>query len=430
LRLTARGASLFLLCLIPAFVTTTYQPTSYTALKWLTISLLLVFSRALLSQAQDSTLTRFIRQHQYALAADSTHFAGPGWEKLRAAVQRSQIVLVGEAHGLAQVPHFTAALAQVLKPSAFVAEVDPYVAQALTRLSTQQGQPAAYERQYPESLCFYDRWEEFELARQFSRQQVRLVGIDQVYGSTAAPFYAQLAGLVTRKTTRAYLLHQAARYQRQTLAFEQAGHDEWVMDQQPQAAVDSLLRLTATESLAARRMAQDYAASYAIYKSQSHQDRLNLMKRNLLGEFPPTQPLPRLLVKLGANHCARGLSPATFGEFYDVGNLVQNLADCQGQRSLHLLVIGRQGTTATGTNPYFLAQNSHHYTAADQPAYQPLFAFVTGPDWLVVDLRPARRALTGGQLQVRDVALQRVLLGYDYAVVIPETTASHLLGSE
>jgi hypothetical protein len=88
-----------------------------------------------------------------------------------------------------------------------------------TRLGSQSGQPAAYEQQYPKSLCFYDRREEFELARTLSHQQVRLVGIDQVYGSTAAPFYAQLAGLVTRQATRTYLLHQAARYQRQTLAF-------------------------------------------------------------------------------------------------------------------------------------------------------------------------------------------------------------------
>lgn len=391
---------------------------------------MLILSRALPSQAQDSTLTRLIQQHQYVLTADSTHFAGLGWDKLRAAVQRSQVVLVGEAHGLAQVPHFTAALAQLLHPTAFVAEIDPYVAQTLARLSAQPGQPAAYEQQYPESLCFYDRREEFELARTLSRQQVRLVGIDQVYGSTAAPFYTQLAGLVTHKATQAYLLHQAARYQRQTLAFERAGHDEWVMDRQPQAAIDSLLRLTATESPAARRMAQDYAASYAIYKSQSHQDRLNLMKRNLLREFPAAQQLPRLLVKLGANHCARGLSPVTFGEFYDVGNLIQNLADCQSQQSLHLLVLGRQGTASTGTNPFFPAQNSRHYTAADNPAYQPLFALATGLDWRVVDLRPARRAITSGQLQVRNVALQRVLLGYDYAVVIPETTASHLVGSE
>ena len=390
-------------------------------ISWL---LLLVLSRVLPGQAQDSTLVRLVRQHQYSLTPDGTQFRGPGWDRLRTAVQQSQFVLVGEEHGLAQIPLFTAAIAQAFNPAVFVAEIDPYIAQTLTRLTAQPGLPVAYERQYPEALCFYDRQEEFELARTLRRQQVRLVGIDQVYGSTAAPFYQQLAGLVKHSATKAYLLRQASRYQRQQQAFEQAGQDEWVMEKQSQATVDSLLSLTTAESPAARQMAQAYATSYAIYQSQSHQTRLNLMKRNLLQELPPGQPAPRTLFKLGANHAARGLSPATFGEFYDVGNLVQNLADSQDQRSLHLCIIGRQGTQATGTNPFFPAKNSSRYTTADKARYHVFLDQMTGPGWLLVDLRPARRALTSGKLQVRDVALQRMILGYDYLLVIPETTAS------
>lgn len=388
---------------------------------------LVIMGQSLHSHAQDSTLTRLVRQHHFALTTDGTHFSGPGWKRLRAAAQKSQFVLVGEEHGLAQIPAFTAALAQVFNPTAFVAEIDPYVAQALTQLAAQPGLPVAYERQYPEALCFYDLQEEFELARRLRSQQVRLVGIDQVYGSTAAPFYQQLAGLVKSPATKAYLLRQARRYQQQQLAFERAGQDEWVMEKQLPATVDSLLMLTKTESPAARRMAQDYAASYAIYKSQSHQQRLNLMKRNLLQEFPADKPAPRLLFKLGANHTARGLSPASFGEFYDVGNLVQNLADIQGQQSLHVCIIGRRGTQATGTNVYFPAKNITSYTAADKEKYQIFLNQATGPDWFVVDLRPARRAITAGQLQVRDVSLQRTILGYDYLLVIPETTASRPL---
>lgn len=391
---------------------------------------LLLLSQVLPGHAQDSTLTRLVRQHQFALTTDGTRFSGPGWDRLRAAAQKSQFVLVGEDHGLAQIPVFTAAVAEAFKPAVFIAEIDPYVAQALTRLAAQPGGAVAYEQQYPEALCFYDLREEFELARRLCGQQVQLLGLDQVYGSTAAPFYQQLAGLVKSPATKAYLRRQAQRYQRQQQAFARAGQDGWVMEQQTPATVDSLLTLTKTERPAARQMAQDYATSYAIYKSQSHQDRLNLMKRNLLQALPPGQPAPRTLLKLGANHAARGLSPATFGEFYDVGNLVQNLADAQGQRSLHLRVIGRQGTQATGSNPYFPAKNSTRYTAADKAKYEVFLARATGPDWLVVDLRPARRALTTGQLQVRDVALQRTIQGYDYLIVIPETTASHPLAGE
>ena len=386
--------------------------------------LLLVVGRILPGQAQDSTLIRLVRQHHYALSQDGTQFSGPGWDRLRTALQQSQFVLVGEEHGLAQIPLFTAAIAQVFNPAVFVAEIDPYVAQTLTQLSAQPGLPVAYERQYPEALCFYDRQEEFELARTLHRQQVRLVGIDQVYGSTAAPFYQQLAGLVKNSATKAYLLHQARRYQHQQLGFEQAGEEEWVIEKQSQATVDSLLNLTKAESPAAHQMAQAYVTSYTIYKSQSHQARLNLMKRNLLHELPLGKSLPRTLFKLGANHAARGLSPATFGEFYDVGNLAQNLADSQDQKSLHLCIIGRQGTQSTGTNLFFPAKNSSRYTAADKARYKVFLDQVTGSDWLLVDLRPARRALTSGKLQISDVSLQRTILGYDYLVVIPETTAS------
>jgi hypothetical protein len=387
----------------------------------------LLAGRVLPGYAQDSTLTRLVRQHQYLLTPSGNYFSGPGWDRLQTAVQKSQFVLVGEEHGFAQIPAFTAALAQVFSPAIFVAEIDPYVAQALTKLTDQPGAPVAYEKQYPEALCFYDMQEEFELVRTLRRQHVRLVGLDQVYGSTAAPFYQQLAGLVQNAVTKAYLLRQARRYQQQQLAFERAGQDEWVMEKQLPATVDSLLTLTKTESPAARRMVQDYVTSYAIYKSHSHQDRLNLMKRNLLAEFQSGQPAPPMLFKLGANHAARGLSPASFGEFYDVGNLVQNLADIQGQQSLHMCVIGRQGTQATGTNPYFPAKNNASYTAVDKGKYKVFLDQATGPDWLLVDLRPARRAITTGKLQVSNASLQRTILGYDYLLVLPETTASHLL---
>jgi hypothetical protein len=399
----------------------------FTCLGYCLLFWLLLLGLTLPGYAQDSTLTRLVRQHQFALATDGSHFSGPGWDRLRAAAQNSQFVLIGEEHGLAQIPTFTAAVAEVFNPTAFVAEIDPYVAQTLTRLAAQPGLPVAYERQYPEALCFYDLQEEFELARLLRSQQVRLVGLDQVYGSTAAPFYQQLAGLVKNPATKAYLLRQAGRYQQQQQAFERAGQNEWVMEKQSPATVDSLLTLTQAESPAARHMAQDYAASYAIYKSQSHQQRLNLMKRNLLQEFPVGKPAPRLLFKLGANHAARGLSSASFGEFYDVGNLVQNLADTQGQQSLHVCIIGRQGTQSVGTNAYFPAKNTISYSAADKEKYHVFLSQVTSPDWLVVDLRPARRALTTGKLLVSNVSLQRTILGYDYLLVIPETTASHPL---
>ena len=385
------------------------------------------------ARAQDSTLTRLIRQHQLPLVAAGAQLSGAGWDELRQSIQKSQFVLIGEAHGTAQIPGFVAAVAQVQQPAVFVAEIDPYVAQDLTTLVAQPGPPTAYLQQYPEALCFYSLAEEFELARTLRAQHVQLVGLDQVFVTTAARFYARLAEQAKGRPARAYLQQQAAKYRAQGQAFEREGKRGSSMKFQTQSAIDSLVATTRAEGPAVRQMVQDYAASYAIYQGQfhgtgGHQERLNLMRRNLLRYLGPYQaagapPLPKLLFKFGSAHLAQGLSLASFGEFYDVGNLAHDLAEAQDKQSLHILVTGMRGTLAMGSNRVKPSQNVVAYTAADQAELKPFFDQTTGPAWNVVDLRPARRALSDGKLITSQI-MQRILLGYDYLVVIPETTAS------
>lgn len=382
--------------------------------------------------AQDSTLTRFIRKNHYSLALTGTQLTGVGWEKLQESIRKSQVVLVGESHGIAQIPLFTAAVAQVLKPMVFVAEIDPYVARELTRLVAQPGLPAAYLRSSPEALCFYDMAEEFELARSLRAQNTRLVGIDQVFCTTAGRFYSRLADQAKNRETKAFLRQRAAVYQAQDLAYEKLGNDDWSMLNQSQVAIDSLLALTRPEGAAVQKMVRDYVASYGIYKTQSHQDRLSLMKHNLLLELGTGAPglapaVPKMLFKFGAYHMGRGLSPVDWGEFYDVGNLVQNLVEAQGQKSLHILITGKQGTKVHGSNTAVTPdKNIAAYTPTDNPSMKLFFEQASPTAWSLVDLRPARRAISAGKLLVADQKLQRSIMGYDFLVIIPETTASHL----
>ena len=201
---------------------------------------------------------------------------------------------------------------------------------------------------------------------------------------------------------------------------------------QKQPALDSLVAMTQTESPAARRMVQEYLLSYLIYKDQvknlgSHQARVNLMKRNLLEALRPLapqpgQPLPKLLFKFGANHMARALSP--WAGITDVGNLAQNLADAQDARSLHLLVMGKQGTKVGGFNPDDASKNITPFDLKTETYLKPFADLTTGPAWQVFDLRPARRALLNGDLLLTDQMMVSFLLGYDYFVLIPDATAS------
>lgn len=389
----------------------------------------------LAAHAQDSTLTRLIGRSRYPLQVSGAQFSGAGWDKLQASVQKSQFVLLGEGHGMAQVPLFAAAVARVQQPVAFVTEVDPYVARRVTQLVAQPGLPTAYLRQYPEGLCFYDWTEEFALARTLRAQQVELVGLDQVFIMTAAPVYAELAQLVKAPAARTYFSRRAQAYQQVALTNERQHNDKAVMtDLQTPASIDSLLALAKAESPAAQQLAQDYAASYQIYTGRvagggGHQARLNLLRRNLLTRFSggsasAGSTWPKLLFKFGYNHLGRGLSPLARGEYYDVGNLVQLQADVQGVTSLHILITGKQGTRTLEDNPYFPARQAESYAPQESDSLWPFFQQATGPAWSVFDLRPARRAITAGTLAVPE-RLRRIMQGYDYLIIIPETTASH-----
>jgi hypothetical protein len=403
------------------------------------VALGLVCLAARPASAQDSTLTRLSHRYHYTLAAsaDGTQFSGAGWERLRTDVLKSQFVLLGEDHGMAQIPLFAAAVARELKPKLYVGEVDPTTAQELTRLTAQPGLPTTYLRQYPMALCFGAMAEEFDLLRALRQQGTQLLGIDQVFAANAAPFYQQLAEQVKSPAARTYLKQRAATYQAQDLANERAGGQNLAMLHQSAASVDSLLAMTKAESPAVRQQAQDYAASYHIYTDttgDNHQRRVNLMKRNLTLALRPYQTAtgsaaPKMLFKLGGHHLGRGVSTLRFGAFYDVGNLVQNIADVQDQASLHILIVGKQGRKTSGLNPLFPDKNVTAYTDADygptkEIPIKPFTDQVSGSAWSVFDLRPLRKAITAGKLQVAVPALQRLLLGYDYLVIIPETTAS------
>ena len=388
------------------------------------------------AHAQDSTLTRLTHKYQYEMGQKGAQFSGPGWDKLRQDIEKSQIVLVGEDHGMAQIPGFTQAVAQVLKPKVFVAEIDKYQARDLTRLAAQPGLPTVFEKQYPMGLSFYSWAEEFELARALRAQNTAIVGLEQVGFFAPGRFYSLLAEKTKNKKSAAYLRQRGAAYQAHNKAVMGTDPNKLTVYQLAPASLDSLVTLARAESPEVQRMVQDYVASVRINQSavqpktafQSHQDRVNLMRRNLMAELPahqqPGQALPKMLFKFGAGHVGRGASVT--GGVYDVGNLALNLAEMQDQKSLHIFVIGKQGTKTSGFHLDDFSKNVAPYSYADMDMLKPFMtATPAGASWQVFDLRPLRRALLRDQLTVSSHEIATVIMGYDYVVIIPETIASH-----
>lgn len=385
----------------------------------------------------DTAFGRLMRQNQTTLTATGAQLSGPGWERLQQDIRKSALVLVGEDHGMAEIPAFTQAVAQVLRPKVYVAEIDRYQARDLTRLVAQPGPPTEFLRQYPMNLSFYSWAEEFELARALRARGTALVGVEQVGFATPGRLLGLLANETRSTAARTYLRRQAAAIQARDRAALVAGdYGRVSINSMRGSLLDSVRTLTRQDGPAAQQMLRDLEASVNIFKTNAagkpggHQTRINLMKRNLLTELQPylkaDQPLPPMLFKFGAYHLGRGRS--IWGDIYDVGNLAVNLADAHDQKTLHIFVIGKQGRKVTGQNPADFSQNSSAYANTDEVMLRPFMAATpAGAAWQVFDLRPLRRAMLYKSLPVPDQELQATLLGYDYVVIIPETAASRNL---
>jgi hypothetical protein len=110
-----------------------------------------------------------------AKAAESRHavhfkdgaFSGPGWDLLVQEGQASRFFLVGEEHGVAEIPAVVRELFRSLQPAGYrhlTIEISPPMANVLDGLA-REGLPkvASFFQEYPPGVAFFTLKEEAEL---------------------------------------------------------------------------------------------------------------------------------------------------------------------------------------------------------------------------------------------------------------------------
>ena len=124
------------------------------------------------------------------------------------------------------------------------------------------------------------------------------------------------------------------------------------------------------------------------------------------------------MVKLGANHAYKGINPLNNR---DVGNFLAERAEGLGRTSLHLIVLA-----AKGKQLRFAGAGKPPQPAEIEPgssAFKLLAdAAATGGSWSLFDLRPLRPGLR--KLAAGDIDVFNLINGYDFALIIPEGSAS------
>lgn len=403
------------------------------------------------AKEQAEAKQRFLEQlnkGKYAITLDAGtgKTTGPGMGVLSDATVDAQFVLIGEDHGIAEIPQFMGSVFETLAPRGFhtlAIETGPYVTSAMQEnVSRADGaaQMGAFVKKYPFSVAFYNWREEFALLQRCGRAEsdgkVSLWGLDQELMGSSGFLLKRISEQMLGPDARAMASRMTKENDDDHAATVKTGDPSGLFMMKAKDAdlnifADSLKTQgtpAAEKMLASLRESREIYAKYYLDEGYaSNRERALLMKRNFKQDYlaaSQTEPLPKVMFKFGGTHMYRGLNPLHSSE---IGNLVAELAEWNGTKSVHILILGVKGTEAgfagigrpSTASPLDLRSDPR----ADFAYLAPMLENMLKDSWTMYDLRTLRGHF--GSYGKLDSELERMIFGYDFLVLIPSTTASH-----
>jgi len=405
------------------------------------LAALLLFA-APVAPARAADVAAALAGARHDLVLDAGELAGPGGVVLREAAADARFVLLGEDHGIAEIPAFASALYRLLEPAGFdtlAIETGPRVASEIERILGMGERRARYEAflsEYPFSVAFYDLEPELEFlerAAALSGPKFRLIGVDQELLGASKLLLRQARALARGPETAARLDALLEAEARAYAKAQRSGNPtDLFMLAGDRSELEAVRDLLAQESPAAARPLDALLASREIYELNAKEGwrsnvlRSELMRENLRTALPGAWP--KLVVKIGANHVFKGINPLRNRE---LGNFLAEVAELSGSRSLHLLVVagaGEQTRFAGIGRPPEPAPIEVASPDGGLPALAPFLEIAARHErWSLFDLRPLRPLYR--KLEPSDPELERIVYGFDLVLVIPQGTASRALGT-
>jgi hypothetical protein len=396
----------------------------------------LVFALAAISVAglargqKGPSFTEALLASRLALSVDGGKLSGPGGEAIRAATADAQFVLLGEDHGIAQIPQFAAALCGELAPRGFhrvELEISPSVAPALERFARSAdgtAQMAAFDKRFPDAIAFYAWREEFEFLQRCekaSSEGYEIRGLDQDFMGDSTYILTRISEMKLGAEAQKAIAQLIEEDKLERRAAEKTGNpgDLFMMSakQEDLDRVRDLLRCDGPAE--ARGLFESLLVSREIYWKfmnnqgyASNRQRAMLMKTTFQADYfgaAAGDAAPaKVLFKFGAYHMGRGL------------------------KSVHIMIFGVKGAQSAFAGigkPYAEAPLDLAGDANSQLAWaKPLYGNLLGKNWTVFNTRGLRDKFSG--FSGVDPEMERMIFAYDYIVLIPEASASHPFSAE
>lgn len=397
--------------------------------------------------AQNAAFADTLQKSRAAISVRDGKFDGSGAARLRAALSEAQYVLLGEDHGIAQVPEFGAALCTELAPHGFhhlTLEIGPSVAPELESFARNDDgveHLVEFQKKYPETIAFYNWREEFAMLQRCEKAAapngMTLWGVDQEFmGSSGYLLDKIIATNHGPEATAAIQALLKENVEAHASAVKTGNPWDLLMASAKREQLDDTRDLLAKQgSPEAQRLFASLLVSREIYLKNkisdyynSNRQRALLMKRNFVEPFTAETrregTTPKILFKFGSFHMFRGINPLHSSE---LGNLISEAAEGQQQKSVHILILGVKGQQLHFAGIGRPSQPAPLDLAGDKDSdflfLKPLFETQVPGSWTLYDLRALRTDFSKyGKIESE---LERVVFGYDFVVLIPDPKPSH-----
>jgi hypothetical protein len=404
-----------------------------------------------LATAQDSAFVRALKANATELSIVEGRLRGPGADLLAREAQANQFILVGEDHGIREVPEFVGALFETARPAGYshiAVEVGPETSRMLEtmmRAPTAQSDLDAFLARYtPFTIPFFFWREEAQMLEHVVRSEPGkrdvVWGLDQEFVMAPTYLFEKLATIATTERARASARKLAASSgaaDKAMIATRNPGA-AWMFSATDADVAELRAAFDANQPAEAKTIIDELTSSRDIYRTfnsggnyEANQVRADLMKRHFVEHYRAAQARgerrPKVVIKLGANHVFRGPS---ITNSYEMGSFAPEFALAEGGRALNILLVVKRGTSnafrpfgskeADKTSPYDLL-TSDEYAVFDMPS---VVAASSDTTMTLIDLRPERSMVAGGSLKRLGPTGRRLVNSFDAIVVVPEGHAS------
>lgn len=379
-----------------------------------------------------------------SLTADG-RLAGPGAELLLSEGRRSEFFLVGEEHGIAEVPELTAALFRALRPAGYrhlAVEIGPTIADTLEGLARAEDPLDAFVdffAAHAPGTAFFTAREDAQMlidaVRATGGAEGTLWGLD----------YDILADRYALRRLRDLAPDDAARRAVDAAidladrglerALETGNPMGVVMFSGPDTVFDAVVEAFGPDPAPeAARILHTLVETVRINGHfvagevwESNERRARLGKRNLASYYREAAARedgpPRAVFRFGSNHMMRGRTSTNVS---DIGQMAASIADLNGLGSFHLLVVGGPGTRRLQFDPRTFGWTEVPVASIASPGLAPL-ARELADGWTLFDLRPLRGLADRDRLGDLDPAVGRMIWSFDAVLVLVGSTPGESL---